>query len=192
MGAAGSRRSRARVGWLRTRSVRGCGSLTVRSSCRPVGCARRVGVPSVAPTPMRRCSQIWGGWSIATRGAIRSGRCCGRPRAFVSWPGACVSSGHEVSYRTVARLLHQLGYSLQANRKTASRPRRAVQAYQREGDRRDRAEPAGDQHRYQEEGARRRVRKRRAGVGSQGRAGRGQRARLPRQDARQGDPLRHL
>jgi transposase len=26
--------------------------------------------------------------------------------------------GHEVSYRTVARLLHELGYSLQANRKT--------------------------------------------------------------------------
>jgi Rhodopirellula transposase DDE domain len=26
--------------------------------------------------------------------------------------------GHEVSYRTVARLLHGLGYSLQANRRT--------------------------------------------------------------------------
>lgn len=29
-----------------------------------------------------------------------------------------VAQGHQVSYRTVARLLHQMGYSLQANRKT--------------------------------------------------------------------------
>ena len=51
-------------------------------------------------------------------GAIPSRRCAGRARACASWLKNCVGMGHQTSHRMVAELLHELGYSLQANRKT--------------------------------------------------------------------------
>ena len=35
-----------------------------------------------------------------------------------TWPAELVRQGHAVSHQTVSELLHELGYSLQANRKT--------------------------------------------------------------------------
>ncbi len=104
---------------------------------------------------------------------------------------------HEVSYRTVARLLHELGYSLQANRKTkegSRHPDRDAQ-FRHIND----TVAVAIKHKRpvisidpQEEGAGWRVRKRRTRVATQGRPGRRQCARLPRQDAWQSDSVRHL
>jgi transposase len=65
--------------------------------------------------------------------------------------------GHQVSHRMVAELLHELDYSLQANRKSLEGshhpdPRRPVSAHQPKGAAVSGGPPAGDFGRYQEEG----------------------------------------
>jgi transposase len=63
---------------------------------------------------------------LADLEALLEGETRGDPERPLLWTSKSVRKlaaelrelGHEVSYRTVARLLHQLGYSLQANRKT--------------------------------------------------------------------------
>ena len=82
--------------------------------------------------------------------------------------------GFRVSHKLVGRLLAQLGYSLQANRKTReggqpSRSRRAVRAHQRAGQRRSGGGQPVDLGRYEEEGTGRRLQERRARVAAQGR-----------------------
>lgn len=73
--------------------------------------------------------------------------------------------GYEVSSRTVLRLLHTLGYSLQANAKVTEgaqhpRPRRSVPLLERHGRLLHRRRPAGDFGRGEKEGADRRLRQR--------------------------------
>ncbi|HEY3462746.1 MAG TPA: leucine zipper domain-containing protein [Gaiellaceae bacterium] len=72
---------------------------------------------------------------LADLGRLLDGETRGDPGRPLLWTSKSVRKlagelrglGHEVSYRTVARLLHQLGYSLQANGGTpAPRPRRTV------------------------------------------------------------------
>ena len=82
------------------------------------GCAGRAQAarrwPSTTPAWWRR----WKGWSIRRRAATRRG-----PLRWTCSSAARLSrelqeAGHRVSERSVNRLLHALGYSLQANRKT--------------------------------------------------------------------------
>lgn len=57
--------------------------------------------------------------SCAMRRAVtRSRRCCGRPRACANLPAALRELGHEVHFTSIAKLLRELGHSMQANRKT--------------------------------------------------------------------------
>ena len=77
--------------------------------------------------------------------------------------------GHPVSDRTVAALLHEAGYSLQANRKTregarASRPQRPVRVHQRAGAAVPEARAAGGVGGHEEEGIGRGFQERRPGV----------------------------
>jgi transposase len=129
----------------------------------------------------------------------------GDPESLLLWTSKSVRHlaaalrelGHEVHYTTVAKLMRLLGYSLQANVKTregASHPDRdaqfghintAVKAALAAG------QPAISVD-TKKKGAGRRFQERRARVAAQGRARAGARARLQRQAAGQGDPLRRL
>ena len=77
-------------------------------------------------------------WSTPRPGATRCRCCAGRPSRSTKLADELVRQGYEVSSRTVLRLLHQLGYSLQANAKVtegtpAPRPRRPVPLPERHG-----------------------------------------------------------
>ena len=105
--------------------------------------------------------------------------------------------GHRVGPRTVAALLHEAGYSLQANRKTreglAHPDRNAQFEYINASVARSLlAGPAGDLGRHEEEGIGRRFQERRPGVAAARGTRGGPRPRLPGQDLGQGDPLRRL
>ena len=105
-------------------------------------------------------------------------------------------AGHRVSERSVNRLLHALGYSLQANRKTLEGKQhpdrdaqfnhinRRVRAFQR------RRQPVVSvQHGHEEKGARRPFRKCGAGVASARSPRAGSGPRLSGQGPRQGDSV---
>ena len=70
--------------------------------------------PSTTLTWWRR----WKDSSIRRRAAIRRGRCAGPVAVRARLSRELQEAGHRVSERSVDRLLHALGYSLQANRKT--------------------------------------------------------------------------
>ena len=57
-------------------------------------------------------------WWSRRRAAIRRRRCCGRPRARATTAAGLRELGHRIGHNVVADLLRDLGYSLQANRKT--------------------------------------------------------------------------
>ena len=67
--------------------------------------------------PARVCSRRSMSWSIPRLGAIRCRCCAGRRSRSTKLADDLVRQGFEVSARTVLRLLHRLGYSLQANAK---------------------------------------------------------------------------
>ena len=83
--------------------------------------------------------RAWKSWSIRSPAAIRSRRCAGPARARAQLAEELTRQGHPVEPRTVApSCCRQLGYSLQANRKTQGRRRasgsqRPVRAHQRHG-----------------------------------------------------------
>ena len=105
------------------------------------------------------------------------------------------AEGHPVSERTVNRMLHELGYRLQTNRKTLEgrqHPDRDTQfahinercqAFQVQGQ-------PGDIGRHEEEGIDRPVPQRRARMATAGAAGGGEGVRLPGQGVGQGDSIR--
>jgi DDE family transposase len=69
-------------------------------------------------------------WCSRRSGAIRRPRCCGSARASVISADALADCGFSASHKLVGRLLRQLGFSLQANRKTregSSHPDRNAQ-----------------------------------------------------------------
>ena len=91
--------------------------------------------------------------------------------------------GHPVSERTVNRLLHELGYSLQANRMTLEGNQHAdrdaqFQIPQSAGTRVSARAAASSFRGHREKGADRRVSQRRSRVATEGAAGAGQGARL--------------
>ena len=100
--------------------------------------------------------------------ATRKRRCAGSAAASATSPRRCARQGFEVSQKLVGRLLRELGYSCQANRKTregTSHPDRNAQfahinATVQGGDRGGRAGHLG---RHQEEGAGRRLQEPAAG-----------------------------
>ena len=105
--------------------------------------------------------------------------------------------GHPVGHRVVNELLHQLGYTLQANRKStegAQHPDRDAQFnyLNEQGAQCSAAGSSGHFGRYQEEGVGRRVQERRQGVAGEGRSGAGEGARLRHPRAGQGHSLRRL
>ena len=107
------------------------------------------------------------------------------------------AEGHPVSERTVNRMLHELGYRLQTNRKTLEgrqHPDRDAQfaAYQRTLPSVPGAGAAGDIGRHEEEGIDRPVPQRRARMATAGAAGRGEGVRLPGQGVGQGDSIRGI
>src|SRR5512135_2470253 len=107
------------------------------------------------------------------------------------------SRGHPVSERTVNRLLHALGYSLQGNRKTIEgkdHPDRDAQFqyYQPAGQGLPAAGAAGGLGRYQEEGVGGPLSQWWPGVAAQGATRGGEGPRLQRQGVGQGHPLRRL
>src|SRR5271169_5556604 len=67
---------------------------------------------------MKHCWEIWIGCSIRPRVAIRCRPCAGLARARPNWRRSCKRRGHVVSQATVWRLLDELDYSMQSNRKT--------------------------------------------------------------------------
>jgi len=108
----------------------------------------------------------------------------GHPESPLLWTAKSVRAlaralrekGHQVSHETVAKLLRDLGYSLQANRKTlegASHLDRdaAVCAHQRYGRGRAGGRAADDLCGHQEQGADRRFQKQRPGMAACGQAG---------------------
>ena len=60
----------------------------------------------------------WRSWSIRPRAATRWGRCAWTCSSAALLARELQAAGQQVSERSVNRLLHELGYSLQANRKT--------------------------------------------------------------------------
>ena len=89
------------------------------------------------------------------------------------------AAGHRVSERTVNRLLHELGYSLQANRKTLEgrqHPDRDAQfpAHRAPGAGVSTPGAAGGLDRHEEEGAGRSLPQRRPGMASEGETGGGE------------------
>ena len=107
------------------------------------------------------------------------------------------AAGHPVSERTVNRLLHELGYSLQANRKTLEGAQHADRDAQfKHINRRGRAFQALRQPIVSVDTKKKELvgefRNGGPGVASEGPAAAGQGARFRRQDARQGDPVRDL
>jgi len=82
--------------------------------------------------------------------------------------------GHRIGRTLVGELLHQLDYSLQANRKTRgvepSGSRRTIPLHQRSHEGSARFGRAGDFGRHQKEGTGRRFQERRARVATQGHA----------------------
>ena len=63
-------------------------------------------------------SRRWSTCSTRSHGATRRDRCAGHAAARTRLAEQLGAEGHRASERTVNRLLHELGYSLQANRKT--------------------------------------------------------------------------
>ena len=125
--AAAEARSHGRGGIAAVARASGIAENTIRKGLReldapeelPAGRVRRAGAgpkrrSETDPTLMVDLEQLLDG---ETRGD---------PERPLLWTSKSVRKlaaelrglGHEVSYRTVARLLHELGYSLQANRKT--------------------------------------------------------------------------
>ena len=82
-----------------------------------VVCVRRAVVTSRWSTSSPGCWRRWTSWCIPRPGVIRCRCCAGRRSRRPSWPTNWSRQGFEVSARTVLRLLHRLGYSLQANAK---------------------------------------------------------------------------
>ena len=117
-GVGGLRRRRARPACQKRRSVVGCASLSPVSAWIVAGCAARAAGAGGWPRPTRLCWMTSSASWTASRAAIPSCRCAGRPRACAKLAEALGGLGHRVHFTTVARLLRALSYSLQANAKT--------------------------------------------------------------------------
>jgi len=125
--AAAEARSHGRGGIAAVARASGISENTIRKGLReldspeglPAGRVRRVGAG-----PKRRSETD--PTLVSDLERLLDGETRGDPERPLLWTSKSVRKlaaelrglGHEVSYRTVARLLHQLGYSLQANRKT--------------------------------------------------------------------------
>ena len=129
----------------------------------------------------------------------------GDPMSLLVWTtkstrnlaGALTAVGHPVSDRTVARMLASLGFSLQGNAKVTEGNQHADRDAQFRYLAAQVAEHAGAGQPVVSVDAKKKelvggVQERRPGVPPGRGARAGQRPRLPRQGARQSDPLRHL
>ncbi len=115
------------------------------------------------------CSKHSTSWSIPPRAARRCRRCAGHSNRPTSWPKTSRPRGFRASAELVRRLLHQMGYSLQAPAKAerghvTPRPRRPVRLHQQAGGVPPQAGRAGHQRGHEEEGADRQLRQRRERV----------------------------
>ncbi len=107
------------------------------------------------------------------------------------------SMGHKTSHRMVADLLHDLGYSLQANSKTKRRcespgSQRPIRIPQSQGQAAVAKPAAGDFGGHQKEGTGGRLQKQRAGTASSGRSRTGAGTRLHHPGTGQSESLWHL
>jgi len=125
--AAAEARSHGRGGIAAVARASGISENTIRRGLReldapeelPAGRVRRAGAG-----PKRRSESD--PTLVSDLERLLDGETRGDPERPLLWTSKSVRKlaaelrglGHEVSYRTVARLLHELGYSLQANRKT--------------------------------------------------------------------------
>src|SRR6266511_2976802 len=125
--AAAEARSHGRGGIAAVARASGISENTIRRGLReldapeelPAGRVRRAGAG-----PKRRSESD--PTLVSDLERLLDGETRGDPMRPLLWTSKSVRKlaselrglGHEVSYRTVARLLHALGYSLQANRKT--------------------------------------------------------------------------
>jgi hypothetical protein len=128
----------------------------------------------------------------------------GDPMSLLKWTSKSARTiaaeltrlGHPISWRTVARCLHDMGYSLQANIKTIEGPsiRIAMRSFATStpGPRRSSDRRPGHLGRPQEEGIDRRLSECGADVAATGDAAAGLRARLPAPRDRQGDSVRDV
>jgi transposase len=125
--AAAEARSHGRGGIAAVARATGLAENTIRKGLRELDCPEEL--------PVGRVRRAGGGPKrlsesdptlLADLERLLEGETRGDPERPLLWTSKSVRKlaaelrglGHEVSYRTVARLLHELGYSLQANRKT--------------------------------------------------------------------------
>jgi transposase len=125
--AAAEARSHGRGGIAAVARATGLAENTIRKGLRELDCPERLPVGRVRRAgagPRRRTDADETLLDDLKR--LVDGETRGDPERPLLWTSKSVRKlaaelralGHEVSYRTVARLLHELGYSLQANRKT--------------------------------------------------------------------------
>jgi transposase len=125
--AAAEARSHGRGGIAAVARATGLAENTIRSGLRELDCPEQLPAGRVRKSgagPKRRTETDETLLSDLKR--LVDGETRGDPERPLLWTSKSVRTlagelrglGHEVSYRTVARLLHELGYSLQANRKT--------------------------------------------------------------------------
>ncbi|MGI8729822.1 MAG: ISAzo13 family transposase [Solirubrobacteraceae bacterium] len=125
--AAAAARSHGRGGIAAVARASGMAQNTVRRGLRELDCPQHLPVGRVRKAgagPKRRTDTDRTLLSDLKR--LVDGETRGDPERPLLWTSKSVRElakglrglGHEVSYRTVARLLHSLGFSLQANRKT--------------------------------------------------------------------------
>ena len=86
----------------------------VVGSSRRIGCGRRGRVTSRRSTSSPACSKRSMSWCSPRLGAPGCRRCGGRLKSTYELARELTAKGYRVSAELVRRLLHQMGYSLQA------------------------------------------------------------------------------